>query len=306
MLSAMADGAKGDGGGLAVLLATLAGNAFLVLGTLVLATCTVLTGWIPLPGGGRVFFFWARLWGRLVLLTSGVRWRVEHLVPLDRQRTWVFLANHQSLYDIPLLLASLPFPVRFMAKRELFSIPIFGWAIRMGGFIPVDRGAGKGARESFRAATARLERGGSVLLFPEETRSLDGRLLPFKRGGFLLAQMAAAPVVPVGIRGTLGVRRKDSFRIHPGVALVRYGAPIESCGPAVHDDAAAATGGRRDTAALVARVRAAIAELAGVDAGEADEEAPAAARRRDRRARRADGMVGEAAESAAPAARPAD
>ena len=95
MLSAMADGAKGDGGGLAVLLATLAGNAFLLLGTLVLATCTLLTGWIPLPGGGRVFFFWARLWGRLVLLTSGVRWRAEHLVALDRPELdglWVLAA----------------------------------------------------------------------------------------------------------------------------------------------------------------------------------------------------------------------
>ena len=307
MLSAMVDGAKGGGGGLAVLLATLAGNAFLVLGTLVLATCTVLTGWIPLPRGGRVFFFWARLWGRLVLLTSGVRWRVEHLVPLDPRRTWVFLSNHQSLYDIPLLLASLPVPVRFMAKRELFAIPVFGWAIRVGGFIPVDRGAGRGARESFRAATARMERGGSVLLFPEETRSLDGRLLPFKRGGFLLAQMAGAPVVPVGLRGTLGVRRKDSFRIHPGHALVRYGAPIETASPAAREDVPGAPGGgRRDTAGLVARVRAAIAELAGVEAGEAEDESPAGARRRPRRTPSTDGMVSGAAESAAPAARPAD
>jgi 1-acyl-sn-glycerol-3-phosphate acyltransferase len=253
MLSAMADGTK-DGGGAGSLLASLTGNGFLVLGTFVLAVCTLLTGWIPLPRGGRVFFFWARLWSRLVLLTSGVRARAERLAQLDPRRTYVFLSNHQSLYDIPLLIATLPFPVRFMAKRELFSIPIFGWAIRMGGFIPVDRGASKGARESFRAATARLAHGGSVLLFPEETRSLDGRLLPFKRGGFLLAQMAGAPVVPVGIRGTLGVRRKDSFRIHPGRALVRYGAPIEPAS------------GRRDTAELVGRVRAAIAELAGAEA----------------------------------------
>ena len=260
MLSAMADAAKREGGGVASLLATVTGNAFLVLGTFVFAVFTVLTGWIPLPRGGRMFFFWGRHWGRLVLLTSGVRWEAEHLAALDRRTTYVFLSNHQSLYDIPLLLSTLPFPARFMAKRELFAIPIFGWALRTGGFIPVDRGAGKGARESFRAATARLEHGGSVLLFPEETRSLDGRLLPFKRGGFLLAQMAGAPVVPVGIQGTLGVRRKDSFRIHPGRARVRYGAPIE------------AARGRRDAAGLVSRVRAAIAELAEVEAGSAEGE----------------------------------
>jgi 1-acyl-sn-glycerol-3-phosphate acyltransferase len=244
----------GSAGSLGTALATVGGNLFLVLGTLVLTLCALLTGWIPLPRGGRVFYFWASLWSRLLLLTSGVRWRVERLAPLDPRRAYVFLCNHQSLYDIPVLLVSLPLPARFMAKRELFSIPLFGWALRYGGFIPVDRGAARGARESFRAATARLARGRSVLLFPEETRSRDGRLLPFKRGGFLLAQKAGLPVVPVGIRGTLGVRTRDSYRIHPGRVLVRYGAPIE---PGV---------GRRATGELVDRVRAAIAELAGVEA----------------------------------------
>jgi 1-acyl-sn-glycerol-3-phosphate acyltransferase len=244
----------GSAGSLATALATVGGNLYLVLGTLVLTLCTLLTGWIPLPRGGRVFYVWARLWSRLLLLTSGVRWQVQRLAPLDPRRAYVFLCNHQSLYDIPVLLVSLPFPARFMAKRELFSIPLFGWALRYGGFIPVDRGAARGARESFRAATARLAQGRSVLLFPEETRSRDGSLLPFKRGGFLLAQKAGLPVVPVGIRGTLGVRTRDSYRIHPGRVLVRYGAPIE---PGV---------GRRATGDLVDRVRAAIAELAGVEA----------------------------------------
>src|SRR5262245_15190334 len=114
---------EAKGGGLASLVATVTGNVYLVAGTLVLTLCTLLTGWIPLPGGSRVFYFWARLWSRLLLITSGVRVQTERLAQLDPRRAYVFLSNHQSLYDIPVLLATLPFPARFMAKRELFQIP---------------------------------------------------------------------------------------------------------------------------------------------------------------------------------------
>ena len=96
----------------------------------------------------------------------------------------------------------------------------------VGGFIPVDRRT-RNAGESFRAASERLRRGGSVLLFPEETRSADGRLLPFQRGGFLLALRSGLPIVPVGLRGTMAVQTPKSFRIHPGRVLVRYGAPLD-------------------------------------------------------------------------------
>ncbi|HEV8629817.1 MAG TPA: lysophospholipid acyltransferase family protein [Thermoanaerobaculia bacterium] len=238
----------------ASLLATVTGNLFLVLGSVVFATLTVLFGWIPLPHGSRVFYPLVRVWSRLLLLASGVRLRSEQEAPLTPGTAYVFLSNHQSLFDIPVLLATLPLPARFMAKRELFRIPIFGWGLRVGGFIPVARGS-QSARDSFRAGSEKLQRGQSVLLFPEETRSEDGRLLPFKRGGFLLAQRAGRPVVPVGIGGTIAVRPRSSFRIHPGRVLVRYGAPI--------DPAAA---GRREGASLQALVRDRIAQLAGVEA----------------------------------------
>jgi 1-acyl-sn-glycerol-3-phosphate acyltransferase len=236
------------------LLATVSGNLYLLFGTTFFAILTVATGWIPLPHGGRMFFFWARTWSQLLLLFSGVRARSEHLAPLSRDQVYVFLSNHQSLFDIPVLLATLPLPARFLAKRELFNIPLLGWSLKVGGFIPVERG-GKSAGESFRAAAQRVQSGGSVLLFPEETRSPDGRLLPFKRGGFLLAQKAGLPMVPVGIRGTLGVRPRTSYRIHPGRALVRYGEPLPPPGS-----------GRGGSAATIAQVRAKIAELAGVEA----------------------------------------
>jgi 1-acyl-sn-glycerol-3-phosphate acyltransferase len=233
---------------------TATGNLYLLFGTTFFAVLSTTTGWIPLPHGGRFWFVVARWWSRLLLWSSGVLVRVEHLAPLERDQVYVFLCNHQSLFDIPVLLATLPQPARFLAKRELFKIPVFGWSLRVGGFIPVDRG-GKSAGESFRAASERVRSGGSVLLFPEETRSPDGRLLPFKRGGFLLAQKAALPMVPVGIRGTLGVRPRTSYRIHPGRALVRYGEPMPPPGA-----------GRGGSAATIAQVRAKIAELAGVEA----------------------------------------
>jgi 1-acyl-sn-glycerol-3-phosphate acyltransferase len=234
---------------LASLLATVSGNLFLAFGTALFAVCTVATGWIPLPHGGRLFFFWGRLWSQLLLLSSGVRWRAEQEAPLSRDQVYVFLSNHQSLFDIPLLLATLPVPARFLAKRELFAIPVFGWALRVGGFIPVERRT----KKSFRAATARVRRGGSVLLFPEETRTEDGQLLPFKRGGFLLAQKAALPVVPVGIHGTMAVRPAKTYRIRPGRVLVRYGAPLPPVGA-----------GRAESARAIGEVRARIAELAGI------------------------------------------
>ncbi|HXT20811.1 MAG TPA: lysophospholipid acyltransferase family protein [Thermoanaerobaculia bacterium] len=256
----------GDGSALrllASLLFTATGNLYLVFGTTFFTFLTIAVGWIPLPRGGRVFFWLARWWSRLLLWSSGVLVRAEWDVTLPRDGLYVFLSNHQSLFDIPVLLATLRHPARFLAKRELFSIPFFGWALKTGGFIPVERG-GKSAGESFRAAAERVRRGGSVLLFPEETRSPDGRLLPFKRGGFLLAQKAGLPMVPVGIRGTLGVRPRSSYRIHPGRAQVRYGEPLPPPGS-----------GRGGSAASIAEVRTRIAELAGV---EAPVEEPAARR----------------------------
>lgn len=239
------------------LLFTVTGNLYLVFGTTFFAVTSTSTGWIPLPHGGRLWFVWARWWSRLLLWSSGVIVRVEQIAPLDRRQIYVFLSNHQSLFDIPVLLATLPLPARFLAKRELFKIPLLGWSLKVGGFIPVERG-GKSAGESFRAAAQRVQSGGSVLLFPEETRSPDGRLLPFKRGGFLLAQKAGLPMVPVGIHGTLGVRPRTSYRIHPGRVLVRYGEPLPPPGS-----------GRVASAATIAQVRVRIADLAGVEAPDA-------------------------------------
>jgi 1-acyl-sn-glycerol-3-phosphate acyltransferase len=210
----------------ALLLATITGNAFLVFGTLVLATVALLVSWIP-PRGDWVYRV-ARVWSKGVLFTSGVRVTARFDAPIDLTRQHVFMANHRSLFDIPALLATLPGQTRFLAKRSLFQIPLFGWAIRAGGFITIDRKNLSSARESFAQAVARLRGGTSILVFPEGTRSTVEELLPFRRGGFLLALKSGLPIVPVGIRGSREVQEKKSFLIRPGTISVEYGVPIES------------------------------------------------------------------------------
>ncbi len=235
--------------GFGTILASLGGNLFLVLGSLFFGSLATLFGWLP-PRGN--FTFWcARAWSRGLLWASGVR--VEHeFVERLPPRPFIFMANHRSTFDIPALLATLPGQTRFLAKSSLFKIPIFGWALAIGGFIPVDRGNRTRARETLAVAARRLRAGASLLIFPEETRSLDGKMLPFKSGGFRLAQASGLSVVPVGIRGAGEVESPGSWIIHPGTIRVRYGRPIDAMG--------AAPGAKRQ---FLGEIRERIAELRG-------------------------------------------
>lgn len=231
-------------------LATLTTYAAVVVGTIVLASLAVLLSWLP-PRGAAVLFI-ARVWAHVVLAGAGVRLTVEVDPAFDPGRGYVFLANHESYLDVPVLLAALPVPVRFAAKKNLFKIPFFGWAIRAGGFIPVDREDRRQAVEVFTAANALIRAGGSVAFFPEGTRSLDGRLGRFKRGGFLVAQKCGAAIVPVGLAGTFEVLPRKRWSVTPGPVTVRVGAPIETADFPVS---------RKDE--LMARVRSEIKVLSG-------------------------------------------
>lgn len=242
--------ATAGGGRAAVALATVTGNAFLVVGSLFFGVLSLLVSWIP-PRGNWVFLC-ARSWARGVLLASGVRARPVYAGLVAADRPVVYMANHQSLFDIPLLLATLPGQTRMLAKRSLFRIPIFGWAIRAGGFIAIDRRDRSHAGESFQAAVDKLRTGVSALVFPEGTRSLDGRVAALQRGGFLLAIKSGLPIVPVGIEGSLARQPKGRVTIRPGEVPVRYGTPIDP-----------AEFGLRGKDELMRRVRGEMAELAG-------------------------------------------
>ncbi len=210
---------------LRVVFGTLIGNGFLIVGTLFWATVALLFGWIG--PRGRFISRVARVWSRGVLFFSGVRVVPAFETPLDREGQYVFMANHRSLFDIPALLTTLPGETRFLAKKSLFQIPIFGWALEMGGFVTIDRKDLGTARDSFADAVAELEKAGvSVLVFPEGTRSQSEDLLSFKRGGFLLALKSGLAIVPVGIAGSAQVQPKKSFVIRPGVLRVNYGSPL--------------------------------------------------------------------------------
>jgi 1-acyl-sn-glycerol-3-phosphate acyltransferase len=255
------------GGGISKILATVGGNAFLVVGSVVLGLTAIALAWVPPRGSLSLASF--RWWARLLLKSSGVRVEVHYAPELAagiaRGERYVFLSNHQSLFDIPVLLATVPGPLRMVAKRSLFRIPIFGWSLAAGGFIPVDRADRSTAKETFAAAQARVREGASLLLFPEGTRSRTDTLLPFQRGGFLLALKSGLPIVPIGISGTRRIRPRGSLVIHPGPATIRYAPPID---PANY--------GLRQKPALIAQVRRQISTLAGLrpdapeEAGSAD------------------------------------
>jgi 1-acyl-sn-glycerol-3-phosphate acyltransferase len=235
-------------------LATVTGNLFLLAGSLVLGMAAIVAGW--LQPRGRWALAVARAWAAGLLRASGVRLRVHGLSGLDPATSYVYLANHQSLFDIPVLLLAVPGSVRMVAKQSLFRIPVFGRALHAAGFVAVDRADRQGASQAFAAAERLLRSGGSILLFPEGTRSTGTALLPFKRGGFLLALRTGLEIVPVGVRGTREVQPRGRLSIQPGVVEARFGSPI-----------AVADFGIRRKRELIAEVRRRLAELAGLDPG---------------------------------------
>lgn len=242
-------------------IANVALYLYVVPGTVILGLLAVLVSWIPPRGHGMLIC--ARVWSRCLLAAGLIRLEVEIEDQEGKEedpdaatpRSCVFMANHGSYLDVPTLLAVLPGQVRFAAKRSLFFIPVFGWSLWAGGFIPIDRKNRSRAKDAFEIAARRIRGGASVLFFPEGTRSLDGRLGEFERGGFLLALKSGVPIVPVGIDGSYRALPRSRFTLRPGPIRVRLGAPIETEGLGV-----------RDRAELMARVRERIAELSE-DAG---------------------------------------
>ena len=169
---------------------------------------------------------WARLllWGLRVDLTVSGR---EHLEP---GATYVFAANHSSMLDIAALLAELPRNFRWMAKKNLFKIPFFGWGMFFSGYIPVDRENRRAAVRSIGVACQRIEEGASVAIFPEGTRTPEGRLIPFQSGGFVLAIRTGRPVVPVAIKGAGAALPRGSLYFQPGHIDLDIAQPIPTEG----------------------------------------------------------------------------
>ena len=180
--------------------------------------------------GENAVHSWGMLWGRGCLRLAGLRVTVRGAEHIPHGRTALYVANHQSNFDIPILYAGLPLQFRWLAKKELFAVPLFGLALKRCGYIPIDRSDRRKAMHSMNAAAGRIASGASVIVFPEGTRSADGQLQEFKKGGFLLAVKAQVPVVPVAIKGSFAVMAKNSLRIRGGTIEVEIFPPIENTG----------------------------------------------------------------------------
>jgi 1-acyl-sn-glycerol-3-phosphate acyltransferase len=190
----------------------------LVLGGVAVASTVLLRN-------GRLGYTCARLWAFMVLITTGVHVEVhgkEHLVP---GATYIFVSNHQSIYDIPVVFWHVPSQLRIIAKSSLGWVPIMGWYLRSGGNLLVDR-ANPDRQKILNAWRGLVAQGLSLIVFAEGTRSRDGRVAPFKAGSFLLALEAGLPIVPVSISGTRAVMRKGYMTTRPGHVVLTIHPPV--------------------------------------------------------------------------------
>jgi 1-acyl-sn-glycerol-3-phosphate acyltransferase len=192
------------------------------------------------------FLYRTCMWGAFTgVRIAGVRVQTLGLDKLDPARTYIFMSNHISNLDPPIMLPLIPRRTSVMVKKELFSYPLLGTVMRLGELVPVDRGNRDAGIAAVRDAVKAIQDGLNMAIYVEGKRSFDGRLLPFKKGPFYLAEECQVPVVPITISGTDYVMPKARFSIKPGTVTVRFHDPIEP-----------ADFGERES--LMARVRAAI------------------------------------------------
>ena len=176
---------------------------------------------------GRTYFWSGSTWSKLCLKVCAIDVRVKGLENVQPDGAYIFVTNHASMFDIPAVMSVLP-RVRIMFKKELSYVPIWGWALKWGHHIMVDRAKGSEAMRSLDRAAEAIKTGGSVILFAEGTRTRDGKLLPFKRGAFTLAAKSGVPIVPITINGSFKILPKASLDIRPSPIELLIGKPIDT------------------------------------------------------------------------------
>ncbi len=201
--------------------------------TIVMGTISLLVS--PFDRSGNLQHACARIWARLIMLTSMVRVRVSGLENVDTQAPYVYCANHQSYLDTTLLFGYLPVNFRIMAKASLFRIPFLGWHLRRSGHMPIARDNPRRAARSLLEAAGHIRAGTPVVVFPEGGRSAEGPLQEFRAGTFLLAIRAGVPAVPVAIVGTRAALKPNSWHIHPARVEMIIHPPIPTAGMTTKD-----------------------------------------------------------------------
>ena len=191
-------------------------------------TAIVCIPWAMITGNADPLYHVALGIVRLAFRLARIRVEVEGLESVPAHTACIFMANHVSNLDPPALLPRIPGRTSAFLKRSLTRIPVLGYGLKLGEFVPVDReGKVESAIESVAAARGVLEKGLHITTFVEGTRSRDGRLLPFKKGPFYLAMEAGAPVVPISIYGTESMMAKGSVRVKPGTAHIVFHPPLD-------------------------------------------------------------------------------
>ena len=223
-------------------------TVFACLFTLALAGIMTLTSLVG--RSEHAYFVLARFYSRVVLAVCGIDLVVEGTDQVDFTRNHVLVANHASMFDIPAAVAAIPGDIRIAYKKELERIPIFGWGLRFGPYIAIDRGNRQEAMHGIEDAADRIARGGLVLMFGEGTRTSDGKLQQFKRGPFNLAMKAGVPVVPVTINGSYKILPKGALLIRPGTITVVVERPVP---PPISDGREAELHLRDDVRAAIER-----------------------------------------------------
>lgn len=200
-------------------------NAFIGIHTIVMSLYGIFIS--IFDGSGRlVHFYCAVPWAKAILWVCGVKVKIAGLEHIKDGNPNIYMVNHQSIFDIFTLLACLPANFKFVLKQELMKLPFLGAAMKRAGYISIDRENPRKAIKSMNEAAEKIKKGASVLIFPEGTRSEDGRIQSFKPGGFHLALKAGSDIVPVAITDSHRIVRKGSLRIKKGTILMTIGQPI--------------------------------------------------------------------------------
>jgi 1-acyl-sn-glycerol-3-phosphate acyltransferase len=208
----------------------------------------------PFDRKGEITNRLGRVWAAIHLKACGIRVSLEGAENIS-EPPYILMCNHQSVLDIFALLSSLRLPFKWIAKKELFSVPFLGWALKVGKNIALDRGNPRKALGAMHEAAQRVKEGMNIVIFPEGTWSKDGRLLPFKKGGFSLALRTGTPILPIGIAGTGALQPEGCFVPRKkGVIRIKVGRPVS----------VAEAGSSTIRTRLVTEVRSHIEELVGL------------------------------------------
>lgn len=192
---------------------------------IIIAAITIVS--FPFDYRGKITYVLTRAFSKITLAVSGVKLEVEGSEFINKGESYIFVTNHQSMFDIPILMQAAPANIRFIYKKSLTQIPLFGWAMYLSGYIPINREDARSAMKTLKDAAKRLKHGISLVIFPEGTRSEDGSLGEFKRGTFILADGSDAKIIAGTIIDSYKILSKGKLHINGGNVKVILSKPME-------------------------------------------------------------------------------